>query len=159
MFKQQKKHSIDVLFVIVLFCVFSLSVISLTGTGAKVYQNIVDNMSLNHSLRTSSAYVVNKIRQADSEGNVSIGTYAGCDALILTEEIYNITYCTYLYYYNGKLKELFTRQGQVFDPACGTDIIEAESFKMIKMSDSLFRFDIQVTDAESQTLFVHLHSN
>lgn len=159
MFRQQKSHSIDVLFVIVLFCVFSLSVISLTGTGAKVYQNIVDNMSLNHSLRTSSSYVVNKIRQADAEGRVSIGSYSDCDAIILTEEIENITYCSYLYYYDGRLKELFTRQGQVFDPAYGTDIIEVKNFEMIKMSDSLFRFDIQVTDDEKQTLFVHLHSN
>lgn len=159
MFKQQKSHTVDVLFVIVLFCVFSISVVALTGTGAKVYQNIVDSMSLNHSLRTSSTYVLNKIRQADSEGNVTIGSYAGCDAIILTEEIDNIAYCTYLYFYDGKLKELFTRQGQSFDPAYGTDIIEAESFKMIKMSESLFRFDIKISDDDKQTLFVHIHSN
>lgn len=159
MLKHQKKHSVDVLFVIVLFCLFSLSIVALTGTGARVYQNVVDNMSLNHSLRTSSSYVVNKIRQADADGSVTVGTYSGCDAVIISEEIDNISYCTYLYYYNGRLKEFFTRKGQEFDPIYGTDIVEVESFKLEKITDSLFKFDFEITPDEKQTLFVHLHSN
>ena len=39
--RKPKRHTVDVLFVITLFCVFAISVIMLTGIGANVYESIV----------------------------------------------------------------------------------------------------------------------
>jgi hypothetical protein len=155
---KSSEHTIDALFVITLFLVFAISVVSLTGTGASVYQNVVNKMSGNYSARTSFSYIYNKVHQSDVDGLVSVGTYAGGDALVISEEIDNITYCTYLYEYEGKVKELFTRYGQDLDPAFGTDILDVKSFKITKVTDSLYRFDITPDKSADETLFVHVRS-
>ena len=155
---KSSEHTIDALFVITLFLVFAISVVSLTGTGASVYQSVVNKMSGNYSARTSFSYIYNKVHQNDVDGLVTVGTYAGGDALVISEEIDNITYCTYLYEYEGKVKELFTRYGQDLDPAFGTDILDVKSFKITKVTDSLYRFDIRPDKSADETLFVHVRS-
>ena len=155
---KSSEHTIDALFVITLFLVFAISVVSLTGTGAGVYQSVVNKMSGNYSARTSFSYIYNKVHQSDVDGLVSVSTYAGSDALVISDEIDNITYCTYLYEYEGKVKELFTRYGQDLDPAFGTDILDVKSFKITKVTDSLYRFDITPDKSADETLFVHVRS-
>ena len=155
---KSSEHTIDALFVITLFLVFAISVVSLTGTGASVYQSVVNKMSGNYSARTSFSYIYNKVHQSDVDGLVSVGSYAGGDALVISEEIDNITYCTYLYEYEGKVKELFTRYGQDLDPEFGTDILDVKSFKITKVTDSLYRFDITPDKSADETLFVHVRS-
>ena len=155
---KSSEHTVDALFVITLFLVFAISVVALTGTGASVYQSVVNKMSSNYSSRTSFSYIYNKVHQSDVDGLVSVGTYAGGDALVISEEIDNITYCTYLYEYDGKVKELFTRYGQDLDPEFGTDILDVKSFKITKVTDSLYRFDITPDKSADETLFVHVRS-
>lgn len=158
MFKQERKHTIDILFVLTLFCVFAISMIMLTGTGANVYSNIVDDMSSNFSSRTSFAYLTGKVHQGDETGRVSVGKYSNCDSLIISEEIDNITYCTYLYFYDGHIKEMFTRDGQSFDPEYGTDILEAQSFNVSKEGTSLIKFEISLDGKTTEPIYVHLRS-
>lgn len=155
---KKSEHTVDALFVITLFLVFAISVVALTGTGAGVYQNVVDKMSSNYNSRTSFSYIYNKVHQSDMDGLVDVGQYMGNDALIISEEIDNITYCTYLYEYDGNIKELFTRAGQEFDPSYGTDILEVEGFSISKVTDSLYRFDIKPVKNADETLFVHVRS-
>ncbi|MBO4678513.1 MAG: DUF4860 domain-containing protein [Lachnospiraceae bacterium] len=155
---KKSEHTIDALFVITLFLVFAISVVALTGTGASVYQHVVNEMSSNYNSRTSFSYIYNKVHQSDVDGLVSIGKYMGNDALIISEEIDNITYCTYLYEYEGTIKELFTRSGQEFDPSLGTDILEVEGFSISHVTDSLYRFDIKPVKSADETLFVHVRS-
>jgi len=158
MFKTEKRHTIDVLFVITLFCVFALSVIAATAFGAKVYRNIVDDMDGNFNSRTSYTYLINKIHQSDAQGLVSVGAYEGLDALIISEEIDNIIYNTYLYYYDGSLRELFTRSGQSFDPAFGTELFKLESFEISDISDTLIKVVFTPYESEESVLFVHIRS-
>lgn len=158
MLQKPKRHTVDVLFVITLFTVFAISVIVLTGIGARVYQSVVDSMSENYNSRTSFSYVYNKIHQYDHGNNVSIGTYAGQDALILSEEVNNISFSTYLYYYDGQLKEIFTRTGQEFDPEFGTDILSVAGFTLSQVTDTLLKCEITPEGGETEVLFLHLRS-
>ena len=95
--QKQDKHIVDVLFVIGLFCIFALSSIFLISIGANIYRKTVAHMDENFNTRTSLSYVVEKIRQADAEGAVSIGTFEGNPALILSSEVNGIEYHTYIY--------------------------------------------------------------
>lgn len=159
MFREERHHSIDILFVISLFAVFALSVVMLTGTGARVYERIVNNMEINHNERTTFSYLVNKIRQSDEEGKISVGKFAGIDSLIITEEIDNVNFCTYLYYYDGNLKELFIRQAQDMDPKYGTDILALDSFYVEQKSDSLYELFFNAKGNDTEKLFVHVRSD
>lgn len=158
MFKQEKKHTVDVLFVITLFCVFAISVIMATSFGANVYRNIVDDMEGNFNTRTSYTYIINKVHQSDIQGLISVGTYEGIDSLIISEEIDNIVYNTYLYYYDGALRELFTRSDQTFDPEYGTELFKLESFNITPVTDTLVKFDFVPYDSDENVLYVHIRS-
>ena len=159
MFKQEKKHTVDVLFVITLFCVFAVSIVVATTLGAKVYKNIVDDMDNNFNSRTSYSYIINKIHQSDSNGLISVGTYDGYDSLDISEEINNIMYSTHLYCYNGSLMELFARSDQDFDPSFGTELFKLDSFSVIPVTDHLIKFEFTPAGGDVETLFVHLRSN
>lgn len=149
----------DALFVITLFLVFAVSVVMLTGTGARVYQNIVNSMTENYDSRTSFTYVINKIHQNDSEDAVSLGEYEGLDAVLISEEINNVSYCTYLYFYDGYMREIFTRYGSEFDPGLGTPLFALNDFQATAITDSLYRFDITTASNAHESLFVHINSN
>ena len=155
---KQRKHSVDILFVITLFVVFAISVLMLTGTGAGVYQNIVDDMDNNYDSRTAGTYLFNRIHRADENGNVTVGDFNGDNAILMLEEIDNITYCTYLYYHEGNLCELFTRYGQNIDPEYGNVIIALEDYSVTKVTDTLYKFEFTTTKGESSSLYVHTHS-
>ena len=158
MFKNPRKHTVDILFVITLFAVFAISVMTLTGVGARVYESIVNRMDESFNSRTAFTYISNKVHQSDADGNVTLGEFGGVEALIISEEIDNITYNTYLYYYDGYLKELFTRAGQNFDPKYGDDILALEGFEVAKLTPSLIKFEIFPAGEAKETLFVHLRS-
>lgn len=156
--KNERRHTVDVLFVITLFCVFAFSIILLTGAGANVYESIVDSMTENNNSRTSFSYLKNKIHQSDMEGCVSVGEYEGLESLIISEEIDNVVYCTYLYCYDGTIRELFTRSGQKFDPSFGTVILQAKDFHAEEVKEGLIKFEITPDGCERETLFVNVRS-
>ncbi len=156
---KKRNHSIDILFVITLFLVFAMSVIMLTGAGAGVYEKIVGNMEKNYDSRTAGTYLFNRIHRADREGSIAVGTFSGTDALLMFEEIDNVTYCTYLYYYDGKLMELFTRYDQNIDPSFGNVIMELSDYKVSQIDDTLYCFDFTAGKGEKSVLYVHSNTS
>ena len=149
------KHTIDILFVITLFCIFAISVLLLTGTGAGVYEKIVGNMTTNYNTRTANTYLFNKIHRADKNGYVSVGEFGGSKALIMKEEVNNVFYCTYIYNYEGELKELFVRENQEIPPEFGTTIFQLDNFSIEEVSGSLLRFSYTTEEGEDGVLYVH----
>lgn len=107
--QKQPKHIIDILFVIALFCLFALSAIFLISIGADIYGKTVNNMESNFDARTALAYVTEKIRQSDQKDQITIGKLDDCQALIITSQSADSVYYTYLYEYDGQLKELMVR--------------------------------------------------
>ena len=67
-----RKHSTDILFVLVLFLVFTSSALAVILLGARVYQSTSSRMESNYNVRTALAYVSEKIRQNDESGAVSL---------------------------------------------------------------------------------------
>lgn len=155
MHQNERKHTVDILFVITLFCVFAISVVMLTGIGGKVYQNIVDDMTDNYNSRTSISYVLGKLHQYDSAGMISIRDES---TVRIREMIGEDMYCTYLYFENGKLYEMFTHDGAEFDRSLGNEILELKGFKASEVTDTLLRFDLTMPNGKTEVLFVHLRS-
>ena len=59
---KKKAHSIDMLFMLVLFSVFAVMSVLLILIGSNVYGNIVDSQEVNGSNRNVLSYVTNKVR-------------------------------------------------------------------------------------------------
>ena len=156
--EKQPKHIIDTLFVIALFSLFALSAIFLITIGANIYGRTVNNMEDNFNNRTALAYITEKVRQSDNAGSLSIGAFHGCPALIITSRIGNTEYCTYLYEYDGYLREIMLRKGMTLDPAIGQDIIAVSDFSLTPINNHLMNCSIMIDDTQNYNLYITVHS-
>lgn len=150
---------VDILFILTLFFVFALSALTLVILGANVYRTTVDHMNSNFDNRTSYAYITQKIRQNDEAGTISVGTFDGCDALIMTSEVNETIYNTYLYEYDGNLCELLARADIEMTKEGGTAVLALDSFSIDMVDDDLYRIEIAVPDGDEMTLYISSHSN
>lgn len=156
--EKQPKHIIDTLFVIALFCLFALSAVFLITIGANIYGRTVNNMEDNFNGRTALAYITEKVRQSDSADSLSIGTFQGCPALIIASEIENTEYCTYLYEFDGYLKEMTLRKGMTLNPDIGQNIIAVSNFSLIPINNHLINCTITIDDTQNYDLYITVHS-
>lgn len=156
--QKQQRHIIDIIFVLALFCLFALSAIFLITIGADIYGRTVDNMEGNFNTRTALAYVTEKVRQSDVEGQVLIGEFNGHQALVITSRVSDIDYNTYIYEYNGCLKELMCRQDVVLGPEAGQDILEVSEFMLTPVNEHLINCRVAVDEEQSYELFISIHS-
>ncbi len=155
---KQENHIIDILFVIALFCIFALSAIFLISIGANIYGKTVDHMESNFNGRTSFAYITEKIRQSDKAGSISVGELDGIPALLITESQGETQYVTYIYEYEGHLKELMVRRDTPLDPFAGQDIMEVNGFELTQIKDNLYSFNISTNEEETYHLYVNTKS-
>lgn len=167
--KQEKNFIVDVLFVLALFGVFTISALMLVTVGADVYRHTIEDMDNNYETRTSVAYITEKIRQNDlvlpkeySQQSITIGILADTPALILTQDINGELYSTYLYLHDGYLKELFIRCDNYPGenaPAAGQEIFPLEDLSMEQLAPNLLSFQLTTPDGESHSFCVSLRSS
>ena len=106
---------------------------------------------------TALQYVAAKARQGDREGGVAVGSLTERDALVLAETIDGSCYETWIYCYDGYLRELFTEQGTDLAPEGGEKVLRAEDFRARMERDGLLRLDI-LTAAGWETEVLSLRS-
>lgn len=147
-FRTQRKHMIDFLFSVALFFVFALSAVIVILLAARIYQSTTENSSLNYTSRTSLSYIGEKIHQNDLDGAVYLGSFDGYEALVMEQELKDVTYYTYIYACDNELKELFTSGDSGIKASSGQTILEIQNFSMEQLSDNLFKFSC--TDRNNQ---------
>ncbi len=143
-------HVIDVIFPIAVFFVFAASSLAVLMLSAKIYDSESSSAAGNYSSRTAFAYVQEKIRQHDSNGGISVRTIDGTDYLLLKED----DYTTYIYAYDGMLKELRLRDGVEASPESGLDITPVESFSIKQTQRQLYHFDIALRNGDNFSIAV-----
>lgn len=156
--EKQQRHIIDVLFVLALFGIFALSAIFLITIGANIYGKTMNNMERNFDTRTALAYITEKVRQSDLENQIDIGELDGCPALIISSGTEESLYKTYLYEYQGTLKELMIKQDVLLGPSAGQDILSVSNFELSPVSDHLINCRITIDDEQSYDLFISVHA-
>ena len=156
--QKQDKHIIDVLFVIGLFCLFALSSIFLITIGANIYRKTVSHMNENFNTRTSLSYVTEKIRQADESGAISLGTLDGNPTLILSSKTDDTIYHTYIYEYQGMLKELLERSDVSLQASAGQDIMDVEKFEMVKVNGHLLQCTLKMHGEDAVNIYISIRS-
>ena len=155
----RRSTKIDSVFVIALFTMFAVTAFLLILIGAKQYQHTADTMDSNYDSRTISSYLTEKIRQSDSQGQVSIQKLEGIDSLAIETIENEIAYITYIYYYDNALREIVVNDQSVFSLSTGQEIIKTGGFEAELITSNLIKITIITTEDEQQTLFLTLHSN
>jgi len=154
----RRSTKIDSVFVIALFTMFAVTAFLLILIGAKQYQHTADTMDANYESRTISSYLTEKIRQSDSQGQISIVELENHSALALETVENDVTYITYIYYYDNALREIVVNDSSVFSLGTGQEIIKTGGFETELVDDDLLKITITTTNEEKQTLFLSLHS-
>lgn len=158
--KRAHHHTIDFLFPIALFFVFSATALFSLLLAANIYQGIVTDSENRFQQETSLSYLTTKIRQNDEGGsqNIYISHFDGYDALAIEQSYENVAYITYIYEAEGELKELFLQKGAKASAKSGTTIMEVKNLDMEEIADGLFQFVCTTADGSTDSVIVSLSS-
>lgn len=165
---------LPVVFVLMLFLLLSVLSGAIIMAGSNVYQKIADNMEINYDKRVSLSYLTTKVRQNDSKGNIYLTEkkfddpkYGAMDVKLLTikesDELTGFEYVTYLYYYDGFIREVFLdldENGETidFELGDGDAIIASNDFEFVRC-DRCVEFVVTDPEGERKSTKIYLRSN
>ena len=153
---RKNQHMIDILFTLALFLVFAVLALFVVVLGANAYNGISRSSEENYNIRSSFVYLTEKIRQGDADGSVAVASLAGSDAVVLTQEINNDNYQTWIYLANGKLNEIFIREGTAFTPESGQEIMDLSGFDIEMLDGRIFRMTLEDAHGDKYESLVSL---
>lgn len=151
-------HFICLVSVLASFVLASLFLISI---GVQVYKNIVSENATNYKLRSSLSYLATKVRQMDQEGCIYIEERNNTTVLVMEKKIDKATYETLLYYYHGKLYEVFHEKGAEFtleDGGYGMDILEIDKLSMKMIGTGMLQILAENRQGDTEELILSLRS-
>ena len=137
---QEKRHAIRTIWPILFFLLFAIVLIGLTYEGARGYEHMQESSQQRFTETTAMDYLKTKVREADGEGRVKIGTYLGQDALILKD---GDGYETILYCYDGTLRELYKAEDTELSLSSGSEILALDSFTVEKYNEKALSFTVE----------------
>lgn len=152
----QQKHTIDVLFLLLLFAMFSITSLLVVLIGANTYKKTVATLDQNYEYRTLVSYLNEKVRQNNDAGTISIETLEDTCVLVLTQDYDGVPYSTCLYQYDGSIRETLISSTENFTLTSGQEVLSASSFTAEYASSDLLK--ITVTGLEDATYEIYLSS-
>ncbi len=150
----KNRHMVDLLFVITLFILFAVSSMAIVAIGADVYESSVESMEDNYTDRTAYQYLTEKLRQYDRDNRIEVASFGDSDALVLSESVYDTDYVTYIYLYDGYIRELVIKKGTDVPPSSGQTVIEAEAFNVKKTSDNLISISLRCPGRDEISFYI-----
>lgn len=152
--KHKQQHTIDTLFVLTLFCVFTWSAISVVLIGSRIYSASADNMNIVFYNHNAIQYISQKVQQNNPISNIEILDQNGMQVLAIHQPINEVMYTNYIYYENGKLKELLTSSSTPFEASLGTALMDIDTMTL-QINDNVLNINLTIDKKEHSTL-IHL---
>lgn len=155
--KASKK--IDIIFVFAIITLFAATAFILVLIGAKQYRSVTDSMNKSYEDRTVASYITEKLRQSDTKDAILVEIIDGIQVLSIAATENDVKYTTYIYLYDGYLRELVTTEGSAVSLSGGQEIIAVQRFSPRVVKDSLIQIEVTDTDSNIRTLYFNLHSS
>jgi hypothetical protein len=134
---------LDILIVLSLFGAYAVGAMFLSAIGANVYRDTAATMDENYGMRTGALYIAEKLRQNDVADGVRLdGIEGGGDALVLIENRTGEGYETWIYVYDGALREILTARGAAIPLESGQIIMPMEAMELERASGDLLRVSL-----------------
>ena len=148
----ENRHPVDMLFVIALLFLFAMGALMLIALGSSIYKRGVDTLSKNYDRRTAYAYITEKLRQCDREGNIRTDIFNQSGALRIDSTINSVEYVTYLYEYDGALMELFARaDAGTLPPESGQKIMDIQDLVINTKGSNMLQITVTLKDGQNLT--------
>lgn len=161
--KSSQKHSIENVFVLVLFAIFAMTIVAVLALGANQYKSLVERDNNSYNQRIITSYVSAQIRGYDRTDAVKVGGFSSpdvedeVDTLHLFDEVDGIRYDLRIYYYKGKIYELFASEEADMKPEDGVAVMDAKGLSFEKKG-SLIRIQSQDSEGRKSESYVSLRS-
>ena len=139
-FDPAKNHKIVALLPLIVLIILTFCAVAVVLFAARIYGSTVEDTSQADDYRTAVSYISGRIHGFDSAGSVSVENLDGCEAIMLTHPDGNRTYATYIYCYDGFLRELMVPYGTSASLSAGTEILAVNTLKIEELTPGLFRF-------------------
>ncbi len=152
--RKQIQHHIDALIALLLFGVFAACTLAVLLTGAGAYRRLTLRDQEAYTRRICTQYIATKVRQADAAEGVSVTDVQGTQALVLGGDA---EYITYIYCYDGWLRELHTWSQQPMSPGDGQELVQAEGLDL-SLEDGLLTVRVAGAQGVEDTLLLSLRS-
>lgn len=152
--KSNLVHSIDALFVLFLFALFVTMALLVTSYCAIAYKNSAEQMEERFNTQTCINYVTAKIRANNEQDKISVTDLKGISALCISDNFNGEGYSTYIYQYDGMIRELFANDKADIDPSAGFPLTEASSLSF-SLEDGLYRCELTDFDNKTTTFYVN----
>ena len=163
---RNRPFPLDLIFILSLFLLFTITAVTTVLTGMKVYRHTADAMKQNYETRTFSSYLTEKVRQNDVADGISVFSISESgensqitEALCLTSYVGDQAYNTYLYLYDGYLRELTVSSDITeLSGTAGQPILPARSFDVAADDTDLLRISFVSEGGLSEELFFPVHT-
>lgn len=161
--RSSQRHSIENVFVLVLFAIFAMTIVAVLALGANQYKSLVERDNNAYNKRIITSYVSAQIRGYDRADAVKVGGFASPDVddevntLHLLETIDGIRYDLKIYYYRGNVYELFAAEESEMKPEDGVAIMDAKDLHFEKKG-SLIRITSKDSEGRENETTVSLRS-
>jgi len=149
-----KGHRLDTVFVLIIFCIFAVSVLMVLMLGAGIYQNMTELSREQQNERTVLSYIRTKVRSNDENGRIYIGEFNGLPALLYDEEFDGRVFRTAIYHYDGYIYELYSEVGIDFAPNEGTQIMPLDSISFETLESGVIR-----VSAGTKSILLHIRTS
>jgi len=155
MMKRPSNPRMTALLPLLLFAVFAACICAVLLTGANGYRDLVRRDADSYTSRTAARYVSMKIRQAESPDAVTVAEFGGQPALMLREETGGQKFVTYIYCFDGWLRELFCFADSGMSPEDGVKLLAMNSLTA-EERDGLLTLTLTGTSGSPRTLVLDL---
>jgi hypothetical protein len=147
--KQSSGTITGVLLPLGMICLFAFCSMFLLLTGLSVYRELRQGSDSVFGSTVAYSYLHTKLSQSNTEGAISLREEEGTQVLVISNPNQGENpYETRIYFFGGKLCELFTPASEPFDPALGTTIT-ALLYCSFSIDGSLFEADMMTVEEES----------
>lgn len=153
--KANRSHTIDSLFVVFLFAVFIFLALIIIGSGAAAYKKTAAQMEDRFDRQTCISYITAKIRSNNEADKISVVDFNGVNALCISDDFGEGVYNTYIYLYDGVIRELFCSTEVSLGLDAGSALTSASGLNF-SYSDGLY--EITLIDANDKSTVFYVNS-
>ncbi|MCL2016177.1 MAG: DUF4860 domain-containing protein [Defluviitaleaceae bacterium] len=157
---RNRRHIVDVLFTLALFCVFAAASLIVVFIGADVYRTAVGRVDRGFEVNTTLMFVATNIRQRDTYDAVRVDQIEGLPSLVLQQNIGENTFETWIFHHNGALREIFVNveNRAVLSLAAGQHLVDVYSFDIELVDERLVAITAGSADGTTARMVVGLRS-
>ncbi len=150
-----KKHNIDIMFLMILFLIFTFSAVSVLLLAVNSYKAVVVSNEKNSNTRAATAYIREKVRQHDKSGSIDISQIDGIEAIKMDE---GEGYYLYIYYLDGYLMELEAKDDAGVTADFGNQLIKINNLEFSWKNTQLIEVEVEEATGEKRVVDIGVKS-